>query len=145
MKLISKIDGKGVACAIALELMPLNLTDYKPTLVQVMTWCHQAPSHYLSQCWPRSMTPCGVTGPQWVKLRISEHTWLSSVHCSFQCVQSLRQNDLAMSPSGHCWNYHPSTLSCCQVCDAFRDHAPVDKMDAWFPNALWLLKDRASG
>ena len=20
-------------------------------LVQVMTWCHQAPSHYLSQCW----------------------------------------------------------------------------------------------
>ena len=21
------------------------------TLVQVMAWCHQAPSHYLSQCW----------------------------------------------------------------------------------------------
>ena len=25
------------------------------TLVQVMAWCHQATSHYLSQCWPRSM------------------------------------------------------------------------------------------
>ena len=23
------------------------------TLVQVKAWCHQAPSHYLNQCWPR--------------------------------------------------------------------------------------------
>ena len=30
----------------------LNLTDDKPALVQVMAWCHQAASHYLSQCWP---------------------------------------------------------------------------------------------
>ena len=35
-------------------------------LVQVMAWCHQSISHYLSQCWPRSMFPCGVTLPQWV-------------------------------------------------------------------------------
>ena len=26
----------------------------------------QATSHYLSQCWPSSMSPCGVTRPQWV-------------------------------------------------------------------------------
>ena len=26
-----------------------------------MTWCRQATSHYLSQCWPRSMSPYGVT------------------------------------------------------------------------------------
>ena len=39
----------------------------KSTLVQVMAWCHQATSHYLNQCWPRSLTPYGVTGPQWVK------------------------------------------------------------------------------
>ena len=32
-----------------------------------MTWCRQATSHYLSQCWPRSMWPYGVTRPQWVK------------------------------------------------------------------------------
>ena len=25
------------------------------TLVQVMAWCRQATSHYLSHCWPRSM------------------------------------------------------------------------------------------
>ena len=55
--------------------------------VQVMAWCRQAtthylsqcclsqccqccltaPSHYLSQCWPRSLSPYGVTRPQWVE------------------------------------------------------------------------------
>ena len=34
-----------------------NLSNETSTLVQVMAWCHQAPSHYLSQCWPRSMSP----------------------------------------------------------------------------------------
>ena len=31
-----------------------------------MAWCLQATSHYLSQCWPKSMSPYGVTTPQWV-------------------------------------------------------------------------------
>ena len=35
--------------------MPQDLTDDKSTLVQVMAWCRQATSYYLSQCWPRSM------------------------------------------------------------------------------------------
>ena len=35
------------------------------TLVQVMAWCRQATSHCLSQCWPRSLSPYGVTRPQW--------------------------------------------------------------------------------
>ena len=48
--------------------MPLHLTDDKSTLVQVMAWCRQATSHYLSQCWPRLMSPNGITRPQWVKL-----------------------------------------------------------------------------
>ena len=30
-----------------------------------MAWCHQATSHYLSQCWLRSMSSYGVTRPQW--------------------------------------------------------------------------------
>ena len=47
--------------------MPLDFTDDKSALVQVMAWCRQATSHYLSQCWPRSLTPKGVTRPQWVK------------------------------------------------------------------------------
>ena len=47
--------------------MSLDLTDDKSTLVQVMAWCRQATSHYLSQCWPRSLSPYGVTRPQWIK------------------------------------------------------------------------------
>ena len=29
-------------------------------------WFLTAPSHYLSQCWPRSMSPNGITRQQWV-------------------------------------------------------------------------------
>ena len=39
---------------------------WKSTLVQVMTWCPQAASHYLSKCRPRSILTYGVTRPQWV-------------------------------------------------------------------------------
>ena len=51
---------------LAFEWMPQNTFDDKSTLVQVMAWCHQAPSRYLSRCRPRSMLPYGVTMPQWV-------------------------------------------------------------------------------
>ena len=48
--------------------MPQNLTNQKSTLIQVMAWCRQATSHYLNQCWPSSMSPCGITRPQWVNV-----------------------------------------------------------------------------
>ena len=64
-KLIWLINGCGFSCEIAHR--SVHLTDDKSTLVYVMAWCRQATSHYLSQCWPRSLTPCGVTRPQWVK------------------------------------------------------------------------------
>ena len=45
---------------ITLGWMPHNTFDEKPMLVQIMAcWC-QAANHYLSQCWPRSMLPCGI-------------------------------------------------------------------------------------
>ena len=65
-KLILVNYGWGISYEIALRWMPLDLTDDKSTLVQVMAWCRQATIHYLSQCWPRSMSPNGVTRPQWV-------------------------------------------------------------------------------
>ena len=40
------------------------------TLAQVMAWCHQASSHYLTQCWPRSMTPYGDTWPWCVNKKL---------------------------------------------------------------------------
>ena len=40
-----------------------------------MAWCHQAPSHYLHQCWPKSMLPYGITRPQWVKQPLHLQKW----------------------------------------------------------------------
>ena len=45
----------------------------KSTLVQVMVWCRQATNHYLSQCWPRFLSPYDVTRPQWVNRY--HHSW----------------------------------------------------------------------
>ena len=42
---------------VAVRWMSLALADDKSTLVQVMSRCHQATCHYMSQCWPRSMWP----------------------------------------------------------------------------------------
>ena len=59
--------GWGISYEIALRIMPQDLTDDKSTLVQVMAWCRQATSPYLSQCWPRAMSPNGITRPQRVE------------------------------------------------------------------------------
>ena len=67
VQLILVIDGWGISFEIVLLWMSLYLIDDKSTLVQVMAWCRQATSHYLSQSWPRSLPPYGVTRPQWVK------------------------------------------------------------------------------
>ena len=67
-KQIIVIDGWGISYEIALLWMTLDFTDNQSTFVQVMAWCHRATSHYLSQCWPRSLSPYGVTRPQWVKM-----------------------------------------------------------------------------
>ena len=72
-KQILLIDGWGISCEIALIWMSLDFTDDQSTMVQVMAWCRQATNHYLSQCWPRSMSPYGVTRPQGVKSAIFEH------------------------------------------------------------------------
>ena len=62
------IDGWGISCEIALIWISLDFTDDQSKLFQVMAWCCQATSHYLSQCWPRSLLPYNVTRPEWVNL-----------------------------------------------------------------------------
>ena len=62
--------------------MPWDLMDNKSTLFQVMAWCRQATSHYLSQCWPSSMSPYGITRPQrvnslWSCDAIWWHIWVN--------------------------------------------------------------------
>ena len=63
-KWILVIDGWGISCEIAPIWMSLDFTDDQSTLVQVMAWCQQTTSHYLSQCWPRSLSLCGITRPE---------------------------------------------------------------------------------
>ena len=52
---------------IALRWMSQNVTNDVSTLVYVMAPCCQTTSHYLSQCWPRSMLPYVASRLQWLK------------------------------------------------------------------------------
>ena len=65
--------------------MPQDLIDDYSTLVQVMAWCLTAPSHYLNQCWPSSMSSYayGVTRPQWVKIYKKKRNGLqcTTIYC----------------------------------------------------------------
>ena len=62
--------------------MLLDLTDDYSTLVQVMAWCRQAISHYLRQCWPRSISPYGVSKPQCVhNYQVDNHHRLPGPFC----------------------------------------------------------------
>ena len=65
-KLIILKSIQGTRYEIVLIWMPHNLSNEKSTLVRVMAWCRQGTSHYLSQCWDKSMSPYGVFGPEWV-------------------------------------------------------------------------------
>ena len=53
-----------------LKWIPWNLTDDESTLVQVMTWCSQTPSHYLNQCWLTKITDELYVTPGYVELRV---------------------------------------------------------------------------
>ena len=79
----------------ALRWMPQDLTDDKSKLVQVMAWCRQAPSHYLSQCWLSSLSPYGVARPQWVN-----SPW-------FIYVSAIRRRNIR---SGRSWNAQDNSL-----------------------------------
>ena len=59
--------------------MPEDLVDGKWTLVQVMAWCHQAPRHYLNQCWPGSKMPYNVIRPHW------GNGWSNSLYVKLLC------------------------------------------------------------
>ena len=48
-----------------------------------MAWCRQAPNHYLSQCWPTSLSPYGVTRPEWVKVCAMCFRFVLSKFCGY--------------------------------------------------------------
>ena len=57
LKSVSGIDILSIWYRIDLSWMSQNPIGDRSTLVHVMAWCHQVPSHYLNQCWPRSFLP----------------------------------------------------------------------------------------
>ena len=59
-KLIKQHSSLGTPCELAPRRMLQILTDKKSTLAQVMAWCRQATSHYLSQRSPSFLSPYGV-------------------------------------------------------------------------------------
>ena len=74
VKLTWKVHILSISCEIALRWIPQDFTVDESTLVQVMAWCRQATSHYLGQCWPRSISPYDITRPQWVNLVVKSVT-----------------------------------------------------------------------
>ena len=71
-------------CEIALRWMPLDSFDDESTFVQVNAWLQKATSHYLSQCWSRSMTWYGVSRPQWV---INFSAWAKELPVPQSCTE----------------------------------------------------------
>ena len=86
--------------------MSLELTDDKSALVQVMAWCYQATSHYLSQCWPRSLSPYRITRPQWVNIMRSRQNVCRFAEGIFKCISwngniwILNKISVKFAPSG---------------------------------------------
>ena len=74
-KLTLVVNGWGISYETAFIWVSLDHTYDKSTLVQVIAWCHQASSHYLSQCWLISLSPYGVTRPQWFKPALNRVLW----------------------------------------------------------------------
>ena len=64
----------------------LNFTNEYSLLVPAMTWCHQAANHYLSQCWPSSMSLYGITKPQGVNSLRPRRNRRHFADNIFQCI-----------------------------------------------------------
>ena len=76
--------------------MRTSLIDDRSILVQVMAWCYQATSHYLNQCWPRSMLLIGNTRSQCFKC-LGCVNWMTSKWNSYSC-----QNTYSSVPHQQC-------------------------------------------
>ena len=106
-KLISVRDVSGISCRIVLIWMPLGFTGDQSTLVKVMAWCCQATSHYVSQCWSRSLSPYDVTRPQWVKKIVLPFPKMFAT----ASYRRYNQCKTVLSPVHQHWRYHSFALS----------------------------------
>ena len=81
------------------DVSNLMVSDDKSTLVQVMTWCRQATSHYLSQCWPSHcqvylFTAVCVSS---IKMMLHEHHDITNhrqINCLFNSLFRLTTKEI---------------------------------------------------
>ena len=88
---------------ISWQLVPMCANDNGRALVELMAWCQTC--HHLNQCWPRSLLPYGITGPQWVKIiyraeTIHRHTGISQIqklrYVSRYALKTIRYDTVQM-------------------------------------------------
>ena len=110
------INGWGISREIAPMWMWMDFSDDRSTLDHVMAWCRQAPNHYLSQCWHRSLSLYGVTRPQWVYIRARYHK--NEQHAEMQhCYSSDRIDNYCLQI--HCHAFQCELLATTVLMELF--------------------------
>ena len=100
-------------------------------------WCHQATSHYLSQWWPRYMSPYAITSPQCVKYGMQLLTHALNA-CWFSRTLTVKETPILHWPLAVCViNYDNicPAIKCWMVTlalDSLTDRWPV-----WSGLCLW--------
>ena len=133
-----------------------------------MAWCRQATSHYLSQCWLRSMSPLGHNGLSHILTAIPLLSHLSSIYtytyrdqsgyAPSQCETSLQCNVSHWLGAYLDWSLHihlkifllTCSFSMIRICSAKDWMSLVGfKTASWVNNALrltlrgWSLASRS--
>ena len=81
-------------------------------MVHIPAWCHQATSHYLSQYWPRSVSPYEVTRQQclinwWFTRHIQITVKCHYNACHYNANASLTRSILGSQTAPICPHDHP--------------------------------------
>ena len=87
---------------ITLWWMQQNMLDGDPTCIQVMAWCCLATNYYLSQCWPWSISPYGISRPQNCLLLV----WCQTIIWASADLLLMTLKNISSS-----WNHLLSSLS----------------------------------
>ena len=133
---ILQIKFMSTSCGIVFNWKPQNPFGNKSTLVLIMAWCCQAQSHYLSQCWPISMSTYALLMSKWFtkqqhspggKSDINPDSKVHGANKGPNWVLSARDGpnvgpmNLAIrlrkwltKPSPHCINYHQNVIQMCK-------------------------------
>ena len=99
------IGGWGISCEIFLRWKSEGLTDDTSTLGQLVAWCRPKTSHYLSQCWPRSIRHMASLGP----IELTKLIYTITCVCTYTHVCK-RDN---FSEVSFCFSYKNPVIQSC--------------------------------